>query len=115
MAVAPTPVHQRTPHRYELVVVALLVLILAGVVVLLLDQHGAFDGSSTSAGVKGSGVAGKQTRELKPFSSIELAGSNVVTVHVGGKHSGRARGRQPAQSHHDARARCPARGRQYPR
>lgn len=87
MAVAPTPVHQRTAHRYELLVVALLVLILAGVVVLLLDQQGAFDGSSTSAGVKGSGVAAKQTRELKPFSSIELAGSNVVTVHVGGKQS----------------------------
>jgi hypothetical protein len=87
MTVAPTPLQHRATNRYRLLIVALLVLILAGVVVLLLFQHGVFKSSSTTTAVQGSGVAASQTRPLAPFAGVELAGSNVVTIHVGGKQS----------------------------
>ncbi|MFL6005732.1 MAG: head GIN domain-containing protein [Gaiellaceae bacterium] len=35
----------------------------------------------------GSGVAGSETRELPPFDRVELAGSNEVTIRVGGEQS----------------------------
>ena len=37
--------------------------------------------------LEGSGVAGSQTRELLPFDGVELAGSNEVTIRVGGEQS----------------------------
>jgi hypothetical protein len=38
-------------------------------------------------GMAGSGIAAAQTRHLAAFSSVDLAGSNIVTVHVDGKQS----------------------------
>jgi hypothetical protein len=38
-------------------------------------------------GMHGSGVPAAQTRVVPAFSRIELAGSNAVTVHVGGSRS----------------------------
>ena len=35
----------------------------------------------------GSGVAGTETRQLPPFDGVELAGSNQVTIRVGGEQS----------------------------
>jgi putative autotransporter adhesin-like protein len=87
MTVAPTPLHGRASHRYRLLVAALLLLILAGVAVLLLFQFDVFTSSSSSTAVHGSGVAASQTREVPAFSGVELAGSNNVTIHVGGKQS----------------------------
>jgi hypothetical protein len=83
MTVAPTPLHQRAPHRYRVPLVALLAIVVVGVAVLVLFRYEVFTGSSSSSGVQGSGVAATQTRELARFSSIELAGSNNVTIHVG--------------------------------
>ena len=37
--------------------------------------------------IDGNGIASSQSRMLAPFESIELAGSNVVSVHVGGRQS----------------------------
>jgi hypothetical protein len=37
--------------------------------------------------VEGSGVPASETRELPPFDSVELSGSNDVMIHVGGEQS----------------------------
>ena len=37
--------------------------------------------------VEGSGVPASETRELPPFDRVELAGSNQVTIRVGGEQS----------------------------
>lgn len=87
MTVAPTPPHQRAPHRYRLPLGAFLAGVLVGVAVLLLFRYDVFTGSSSSSGVQGSGIAATQTRELARFSSVELAGSNNVSIHVGGTQS----------------------------
>jgi hypothetical protein len=79
MTVAPAPT-----HRYGLALAAALVL-LASTTVLLIVQYDGFRGSNST--VQGSGIAASQTREVAGFSGVELAGSNVVTVHVGGKQS----------------------------
>lgn len=58
------------------------VLFLAAVVVALLVR-----GGSSSSGVQGSGVASTQSRVLAAFSSLDLAGSDNVSVVVGGRQS----------------------------
>jgi hypothetical protein len=73
----PTPRRRRAP---ELLIALVLVL---GAVALLIQQ-GAFRHSN---GIHGSGVAASETRSLAPFTKVDLAGSNDVTVHVGGKQS----------------------------
>jgi hypothetical protein len=40
-----------------------------------------------SGGMTGTGTAAAQTRHLAAFNSVDLAGSNNVTIHVGGKQS----------------------------
>jgi Putative auto-transporter adhesin, head GIN domain len=88
MTVAPTPLHGRhAPHRSQLALAAVLVVALIAIAVVLLVRYDVFGGSSGSSSVQGSGVEVAQTRELEPFSSVELAGSNVVVVHVGGRQS----------------------------
>ena len=37
--------------------------------------------------VVGSGIPASETRELPPFNRVELAGSNQVTIRVGGEQS----------------------------
>jgi hypothetical protein len=66
---------------------ALAALALVAVGLLLLFQYDVFTTSSNSDVVKGSGVAAAQTRPLPPFTGVELAGSNVVTITVGGAQS----------------------------
>ena len=87
MSVGPTPLHRRPHHRYPPLVAVLLVLAGAGAAVLLLYQYDVFKRSSSSTAVQGSGVAASQTRDVGSFTSVELAGSNNVTVRVGGKQS----------------------------
>ena len=71
--------------RHGLALGAALVL-LASTGLLLLVETDVFRGSSSASG-QGSGVAASQTRDVAGFSGIELAGSNVVTVRVGGTQS----------------------------
>jgi hypothetical protein len=52
----------------------------AGAVVLLVQR-----GGSSPSGTKGSGVPSTQARDLPAFDRVDLAGSNDVMVHVGGK------------------------------
>jgi hypothetical protein len=88
MAIISAPHHGRqTPHRTKFQVAAfstLLVLAAIGVVLLVRDV---LPGSSKSSGVQGSGVAATSTRVLANFNSIDLAGSNNVTVVAGARQS----------------------------
>ncbi len=61
---------------------AALVLVVAGAVLAI-----AHDGSRSSSGIQGSGNAATETRDVAPFSAVDLAGGNNVTVHVGGAQS----------------------------
>jgi hypothetical protein len=86
MTVAPTPVHGRAPHRRWLLAAAAAALVGAGIVIGLVinDQTG---DTSTGVGVEGSGVPASETRDVASFAAVDLAGSNTVTIHVGGKPS----------------------------
>jgi hypothetical protein len=90
MTAAPTPLHRRhLPHRHQLVwIVGVAVFVLAAIGAALLIQGGVFEDSSSSPKiVQGSGIAATQARELPGFSSVDLAGSNNVTIQVGPKQS----------------------------
>jgi Putative auto-transporter adhesin, head GIN domain len=81
----PRPSEQGAPHHPRAFVIVLVlalvaVLALATVVVALLAR-------GTGQGVQGSGVAVTQSRVLARFSSLDLAGSNNITVAVGGRQS----------------------------
>jgi hypothetical protein len=83
MAAAPTPVHRRrAPHRHDVALLVAVVLLAAAVAVLLL-RHDVIPASSGTGGTRGSGVAATETRAVPPFSSVELAGSSIVTIAVG--------------------------------
>ena len=74
-------------HAYQPLVGAVAVLILAVLgLVFVLDYHG-FHSSSSSASVRGSGVAATESRTLPTFSGVELGGSNTVTIVVDGRQS----------------------------
>jgi hypothetical protein len=66
-----------------MLLVALGALIAIGVALLV--RNDVFRGSSGSTVLQGSNVAATQTRTLATFASVDLAGSNNVRVHVGGK------------------------------
>jgi Putative auto-transporter adhesin, head GIN domain len=54
---------------------------------LLLAHYDVFGGSTSSTPAQRTGVAATQQRHLAPFRSVELAGSNNVTIRVGGNQS----------------------------
>jgi Putative auto-transporter adhesin, head GIN domain len=88
MAVAPTATHMRhAPHRHRLSLAAAVVLALAALATVLIVHYDVFGSSTGSATVQGSGVATSQLRRVPAFDSVELGGSNTVTIHVGGKRS----------------------------
>ena len=87
MTVAPTSVQPRPEHhRSRWVLVGILAFLLGGLTVALLYQLDVF-GSSSSSSSDGSGVPATQTREVAPFSSVELAGGNNVVIRVGERRS----------------------------
>jgi hypothetical protein len=82
MAYTSAPQHSGHPaQNRNLIPIAALIaaLGLAMIGVALLVHRG----GSSSSGVQGSGIAATQTRNVAAFSSLELAGSNNVTVTVG--------------------------------
>ena len=85
MAITTAP-HRggHTAHHSQLLLIAALAaaVILASIGVAVLVH-----GGSSNPGVQGSGVAVTQTRTVAAFSSLDLAGSNNVTVTVGGPQS----------------------------
>lgn len=88
MTIAPTPLHTgRMPRNYLWALAALVIGLIVGGAVGLLIGSNVFEDSSSSTGVQGSGVAATEARDLPPFSSVELAGSNTVTIRVGEEQS----------------------------
>ena len=67
-------------------VLAILAVLLAANTVAALDLLGVFTSSSSRA-TEGSGTPAAQTRVVRAFNSIELAGGNNVAIHVGGEQS----------------------------
>ena len=61
-------------------------LLLTAILIALIVDRIFFDSSSSRAGT-GSGVAATQPRSLPPFTSVELAGDNNVTIQVGARQS----------------------------
>lgn len=91
MTVGPTTVHSHRRRQLSpLVLVAALVLLGAGVALAI--DHDLFRGSRASSATRGSGVAAVETRSVSDFAGVELAGSNNVTIHAGGKQSVVVRG-----------------------
>jgi hypothetical protein len=87
MTTLPTPVSGgQAPHRLYLILLTTLVLLVAAGVVVL-ARHDWGDNTTRGNGVQGSGVAASQTRQLPSFTSVDLAGANIVTVHIGGKQA----------------------------
>jgi hypothetical protein len=85
MTVAPTPIPTpRDRHRRHLVLVAVGAF-LAGVVIAILFQLDGPDASSS--GLEGSGTSATQTRDVAPFTAVELAGNNNVVIRVGEEQS----------------------------
>jgi hypothetical protein len=85
MATVPTPVPR--DHRRRRLVIALATIAAAGGAAVVLGGHHGSTGSTAPGTVRGSGVAAVQTRTLPRFTAVDLAGSNVVHVAVGGRQS----------------------------
>src|SRR4051794_13197069 len=87
MAVQSPSRQRRWPRRAAAGWIVALVLA-AGLIV----EHAVLRDSPAPDPSKGSGVAATQTRALPAFSSIDLAGSNRVTIHAGARQSVVVRG-----------------------
>jgi hypothetical protein len=92
MTVASTPLQRQPQRRAVLWTVGASVLVAIGVSIGLVINWGVFDSSSSSSAVQGSGVAAAETREVPPFTGVELAGGNNVIVRVGDERSVVVRG-----------------------
>jgi hypothetical protein len=83
MSTVQTPA---SPARPSVAYLALALAILASVLaVVALAWVVTRDDSAPTSVVQGSGVATAQTREVAPFSAVELKGVNDVTIGVGGE------------------------------
>lgn len=69
------------PRVYLVLVVVLVVL--AGTALVLLARQNWGTGSTSTTGLRGSGIAVTQSRTVPSFTAVDLAGSNDVTVHIG--------------------------------
>jgi hypothetical protein len=83
----PRPSGEAAPHSQRGLITALVLSLVALLVLVLVLVALLARGGSTGSGVQGSGVAATQSRALATFSSIDLPGSNNVTVAVGGRQS----------------------------
>ena len=80
MTVSPTPIAARHEPR-RLLVAGMALFALAGIGAALL-LHASAEGP-----VVGSGVAATETRAVPPFTSVELAGGNSMTIQLGTSRS----------------------------
>ncbi len=81
MTVSPTPIPVRHGPPRAVLVVGVAFVALAGLGTVLLH------GSSATRPVLGSGVMAAETRAVAPFTSVELAGGNSVTIQLGTSQS----------------------------
>lgn len=88
MAIVSAPHRSpQAPRRTKLGVAAFTTLIILAAIGVVLLARDALTGSSSSSAVQGSGVAATSARALAGFTSIDLAGSNNVTVTAGARQS----------------------------
>ena len=80
MAVASRPVHDRPVRWFRFGLIG--VVAVAAVVAIFVIVEAAVRNAGDST--RGSGVAVTEYRQLAPFGTVELAGTNTVIVHVGG-------------------------------
>jgi len=81
MTAAPTPVDRRQTRRPRRLAWLFAGVLIGAAIVLLFTVH---DSTHT---LRGSGKPAEQRRAVSAFSGVELAGSNIVTLHVGGRRS----------------------------
>ena len=87
MSVAPAPAHGGR-HRVTIARVVAPALAASAVAIALLIHYDVFGSASTStSSVQGSGNPAAEARSMPPFTAVELAGSNIVNVTVGGEQS----------------------------
>jgi len=87
MTITSAPHHGgKAAHRSKLPYIVLTVGLVLGAIGVALIISGSGGGSSGTT-TQGSGIAATQTRAVAPFSSLDLAGSNIVTVTVGAPQS----------------------------
>lgn len=85
----PRPGAQAQPHPQRTLVTVLVILLVAallaviGFVVALVADGG----TPAASGLQGSGIAASQARVVPAFAGVNLAGSNKVTITVGGRQS----------------------------
>jgi hypothetical protein len=87
MSIVPQPDRRRTAGSPRTVLAVFALFALATIAVALLARYDVFGSSSSSSSRPSSGGAAAQARTVPPFSAVELAGSNDVTITVGGKQS----------------------------
>lgn len=78
--------HGHSPRRVYLLLLVVLV-VLAGTALVLLARQNWGTGSTSTTGLRGSGIAVTQSRAVPSFTAVDLAGSNDVTVHIGEKQA----------------------------
>jgi hypothetical protein len=87
MTTAPTPTNRARslePAHVVAMTALVLLVVLAVVLVARSDRHTTVPGSSV---VQGSGTTATQVRDVEPFTSVDLAGSNDVSIDVGSEQS----------------------------
>ena len=88
MAVGSAPSRREQPSDpYRALLLIVVLFAAATTAVVLLAHFDVFSGSATSSPAQGLGVAATERRQLAPFRSVELAGTNNVTIRVGGRQS----------------------------
>lgn len=85
MSTGLRPIHRRSGLRPLSLLSAIGLLLLAAILIALIVD-GIFFRSSTPVGT-GSGVSAAQARTLPPFTGVEIAGANNVTVQVGARQA----------------------------
>ncbi len=88
MTTAPTPLEHEphTRHDYRITFVGILALVLIGIAIAIVYAV-LSDSSSSTSTVQGSGVLAQESRTVPASGSVELAGSNNVTIRVGERQS----------------------------
>lgn len=82
MSTAHSPAPARSHSAVLAVALALLALVLAASALVWVVTR---DDAESVSTVQGSGVAVTQTRDVDPFTAVDLAGANAITIGVGGE------------------------------